>query len=78
MKKIVVLIGLIAILSACQMSTQTNVKSVGRNLTYFKDARTGLCFASVNSNSTQGGSYTSIACVPCDSLKNVEVKIIDK
>lgn len=75
MKKIVIL-SIIALmcLCSCQNSEKTNVKRVKNNMTYFKDDSTGLCFASVNSISTQGGSYTSITCVPCDSLKNVTVE----
>jgi len=75
MKKII--LGIFVILlgfSSCQMNQTTDVGDVKKNLTYFRDGNTGLCFAVINSNSTQGGSYTSITCVPCDSLKRVNVK----
>lgn len=79
MKKIVALIGMVLVLTACQLSDTINVNKIGRNLTYFKDAETGLCFAAVNSiSSSSSNSYTSITCVPCDSLKNVKVEIINK
>lgn len=38
----------------------------GRNLTYFRDERTGLCFAAVQSTSYYGYMVTSIANVPCE------------
>ena len=75
MKKILAFLGLVVIMSACQMSTTANVNKIGDNLRYFKDSRTGLCFAAIGSvSASSGSSYTSITCVPCEALKNVEVK----
>jgi hypothetical protein len=66
-------------MTACQLSDTTNVNKLGKNLTYFKDARTGLCFAAVNSiSSSSSNSYTSITCVPCEALENVKVEIINE
>jgi hypothetical protein len=77
MKKIIIFLGLVLLLVSCQMSSKPNVAKVGRNLTYFKDAKTGICFAAVNSYSNSSGNkYTSITCVPCDSLKKVKVEIV--
>jgi len=59
---------------SCQMSTKTNTKELP--ITYFKDGRTGLCFAAVNSISNSGYEVTSIACVPCDSLKKYRIPTI--
>lgn len=73
MKKIALLL-LLFFVASCQMTEKTDIKQIKENLTYFKDERTGLCYAVVNSISTQGGSYTSITCVPCDSLKHVKVE----
>lgn len=75
MKKVFIVLSLIMLVS-CQMSERTNVQRVGSNMSYFKDEKTGLCYAAINSRSTHGGSYTSITCVPCDSLKKVKVEII--
>lgn len=77
MKKILIVFGMVLLMSACQISDKTNVQKIGNNITYFKDAKTGLCFAAVNSiSSSSSNSYTSITCVPCDSLKNVKVEIV--
>lgn len=66
---------LAVVLTGCQFNSETNVKEVKKNIVYFKDENTNLCFASINSTSTGSLSETtSIACVPCDSLKNVSVK----
>lgn len=37
-------------------------------LTYFKDARTDLCFARINSNNGHFGQVISIAEVPCEKV----------
>ena len=41
---------------------------------FYKDKITGLCFASIHSNSIQ--KFERTVCVPCDSLKNVQVHLI--
>jgi hypothetical protein len=70
--------------TGCQLSEKPDVDDIKENLVYFKDERTNLCFAAVNSRSSKSLSETSsIACVPCDSLKNVQVigtplKLLDK
>jgi hypothetical protein len=47
-----------------------------QNITYFKDERTGLCFASFGSvYGSYGNVFTSITCVPCN--ENVQ-KLISK
>lgn len=43
-------------------------------LTYIKDEKTGLCFAVLNNHTDGYRSTFAIACVPCDSLKEVGVK----
>jgi hypothetical protein len=62
------------LLSSCQWTGKPNTHKLERNIEYFKDKRTGLCFASINSMTADGYTITSITCVPCDSLKNVKVK----
>jgi len=49
------------------VTTNKNQTIINEIIVYTKDNRTGLCFASI-------GSFSTITCVPCDSLKNVEVK----
>ena len=49
-------------------SCQTVVEKTKKNLIYFKDERTNLCFGIIDNKSS-----VSITCVPCDSLKNIEL-----
>ncbi|MFA5366316.1 MAG: hypothetical protein WC333_00135 [Dehalococcoidia bacterium] len=73
--KIMVLIMVSAMLfSSCQWTGKPNTHKLERNIEYFKDEETGLCYAAVNSIQADGLANSSIACVPCDSLKNVKVK----
>jgi hypothetical protein len=61
-------------LSSCQMNDKPDTEEIKKNIVYFKDPNTGLCFASVNSYDTKLGTSSSITCVPCDSLSRVDVK----
>ncbi len=75
MKNIIIPSLIILIIQGCQINEKPEVDSIKENLVYFKDSKTGLCFAAVNSTNTKSMSNsTSITCVPCDSLKNVDVK----
>ena len=74
MKKLILIVGILLIAStSCQISDTTDNTDVKNNLTYFKDEKTGLCFATVNSHNTYG-SVSSITCVPCDSLITLGIK----
>ena len=74
-KIILMIMVLLVSLSGCQVNEKPEVDSIKENLVYFMDDRTGLCFAAVNSTNTKSWSNsTSIACVPCDSLKRIEIK----
>lgn len=70
MKKILGIAVLITFLS-CQTTTPTDTVSVKDNITYFKDERTGLCFATVSSVSEGYYPIASITCVPCDSVNKL-------
>ena len=72
MKKLLFIAPVIFIMS-CQISSKTDVESLKKNLTYFKDNTTGLCFASVNST-VESRDISSITCVPCDSLIKIGIK----
>lgn len=64
--KIAVLAVLLGVMCGCQENyAPTPIAS--KNITYFRDSATGLCFASVNSVNTYG-SVTSIATVPCEKV----------
>lgn len=55
---------------------QTNileVQKIKQSITYIKDEQTGLCFAILNNHTDGFRSTFTMACVPCDSLKNVNV-----
>lgn len=61
-------------LFSCQLNDKAQTKSIEDNLTYFKDEKTGLCFAAINSQTYGFNTVTSITCVPCDSLKKIGIK----
>lgn len=59
----------IAILLALLVSCQNNDKPSpiqSAKIAYFRDARTGLCFAAINSL-VSGGYATSVTNVPCSA-----------
>jgi hypothetical protein len=72
MKKIILFlfIGMMGLLS-CQSTTRPNTKSLGNDVTYFKDTITNLCFGAIASQTNTPYDIVSITCVPCDSLKKV-------
>lgn len=74
--KLIIILAVVssALLSSCQWTGKPNTHKLERNIEYFKDERTGLCYAAVNSVQADGLANTSFTCVPCDSLKNVKVK----
>jgi hypothetical protein len=60
---------------SCQVSSSIKTREIKKNIVYFKDERTNLCFAGINSTNINSLSETtSISCVPCDSLKNVNIE----
>lgn len=66
---------LAVVLQSCQFNSTPEPDSIKENIVYFKDERSGLCFAAINSTNTQSlSNSSSITCVPCDSLKRVDVK----
>lgn len=75
MKKIIIIFTL-ALLGGCGVGSSTNVSIDGDDIQYIKDNRTGLCFAYVGSSRimTVDTEGLGMACVPCDSLKNVTVR----
>lgn len=75
MKKLIVVLSMLSIvtMTSCQQTKQSNTDEIKKNLIYFKDSNTNLCFGAINSFSAQGYEVTSITCVPCDSLKNISV-----
>lgn len=73
MKKLILFFAVI-MLASCQINDTTDNSKIIENITYFKDERTKLCFASVNSYSYGSRVITSITCVPCDSLKKIGIK----
>ena len=65
----------LALLGSCSVNTSGNIDIDADDLQYFKDDRTGLCFAAVASRKSLSADATGLGltCVPCDSLKNVKV-----
>lgn len=54
---------------SCQENNPSNTDEIKKNIIYFKDHKTGICFAAINSQTSNSYQVTSITCVPCDSLK---------
>lgn len=69
MKNLLMKLITIALLCSCQSNTKVDVSEISDELTYFRDEKTNLCFATINSQSSAGYFTTSITCVPCDSVK---------
>jgi hypothetical protein len=61
---LILIMGSLIVLTDCQRNTAPEPVS-SNDMTYFRDGRTGLCFASVNSVGYGGVPITSIANVPC-------------
>jgi hypothetical protein len=58
-------------LTSCQSNDKPDKIEPSQTISYFKDQRTGICFAAINSY-TYGWSYvTSIATVPCDKVQDL-------
>ena len=53
---------------------ESTARSILRYMVYFKDDRTGLCFAAME---TDGGRDRSFACVPCEAVQDLLVKPSD-
>jgi hypothetical protein len=60
---------IVIMMTSCQQTQNFSPEEGTKNITYFKDQNTGLCFAALNSTSYGFYEVTSIACVPCDSLE---------
>ena len=66
------LIFLLLIFTFC--SCKTNFLSqdeMSNSISYFKDKRTNVCFASTYSTSYNGFEIVSITCVPCENVKHL-------
>jgi hypothetical protein len=62
----------IVVLVGCQTNSPAE-KPNDRNITYFQDSRTKVCFAAMNSQ-VDGYMSTSIATVPCEQVRNLLIE----
>lgn len=67
-KRILFIFFISFLVQSCQINSPTDVSSVVNSITYFQDKKTGLCFASINSNSYAAQQVVSITNVPCDKV----------
>jgi hypothetical protein len=67
-----VLLGLF-LLVGCQQNSKPSLPDES-NIVYFKDSRTGVCFAALNSATYTNFHVTSITAVPCDALARIQEK----
>lgn len=75
MKKLILILALITIgLSSCKYPEPDveTLNNIIESTFYYKDSKTGLCFAGVYSSNAYG-DIVSITCVPCDSLKKIGI-----
>lgn len=72
MKKLMILC-VTLFLCSCSVRTPSNVNFKGEDLRYFKDNRTGLCFAVVVSRKVTSLEITGlgVTCVPCEKVKHL-------
>ncbi len=54
----------------CQVNNVPDNGKIIESISYFKDTRTNLCFASVNSATYGGNQVVSITNVPCKNVEN--------
>ena len=63
---------LFLVLLLCSCKTElTEDTIIQKEISYFKDKRTNLCFASVYSTSYNGYEVVSITHVPCENVKHL-------
>lgn len=68
--KTTILLAILLAFSSCQLNSKPDTDEIKDAIVYFKDQRTGLCFAAVNSVSANNLYGSSIACVPCSLCSN--------
>jgi hypothetical protein len=77
MKKLILLLVFMTIgFSSCERDPKDYSQRINKTVEtmfYFKDYKTGLCFAGIY-NDNGYGDVISITCVPCDSLKKIGIK----
>jgi hypothetical protein len=69
MKTVLILL-LLAATSGCQQNSIPNTTKLPDKIVYFKDERTGICFAAVNSSTEKGSRITSFTTVDCEKVKD--------
>lgn len=62
-------LALLVVMAGCQLNNAPSHIEAG-NLTYFRDAKAGLCFAAMNSTTYSEYNVTSITAIPCDKMPN--------
>jgi hypothetical protein len=70
MKKLFSILLLAIVISSCENYTTGTATYVKEGLYYFKDEKTGLCFAALTSTTYSNFRVTSITAVDCDKVKN--------
>lgn len=74
--RLLLLVSFSLAMAACQFNIKPDTEKISGSIAYFKDSRTNICFASVgNLDIANNGVSSDFTCVPCDSLKRVEVSV---
>lgn len=77
--RFVCLLGIAAVCLIISCSSESRYNYAKRrmeesNFIYFKNMKTNLCYSMCNYNTSEGSMNSgTFTCVPCDSLKNVEI-----
>ncbi len=76
MKKLKFILFPLVLLSCTnQQNKITSKEQIDGKIIYFKDRRTEVCFAAINSTTYMNYETTSITCVPCELIEASMLKI---
>lgn len=73
MKKTLIILATIMLLTNCSVNNSDNIDIDANAIKYFKDYRTGICYAVTASRKSFDAHSTGLGltCVPCDSVKHL-------
>ncbi len=69
---------LFALILFCSCRGTTEEKAAGISIVYLKDPSTNLCFSAVHRKDDDPFYDYTISCVPCDSLNNVKIYLLNQ
>ena len=70
----ILLVGILAVLATSCKKKEDTAREVKESLIYFKDQRTGLCFAFMQKGILDA-AVGGLASVPCDAIRGIETNM---